>query len=178
MISVDQHGDPNYPIRMKKLVILVLVVLLAAAVGGFALKGTPNLAIGAALTSVNFDGVGAELALHIPKIPLFFGIGLASLQDFTNPTVTLNVDYWLMHRHLVSIFELYVGLGLHGAMAFDPSWYAAGLRLPIGLQAWVLKNELLEVFLEAAPAWVPLVDGDFDPVNFQAQLALGFRLWF
>jgi hypothetical protein len=163
---------------MKKLAILVLVILLAAAASGFALKGTPNLAIGAGLTSVNLEDVGAMLALHIPGIPLYFGIGVASLQDFTNPALTLNVDYWLMHRHLVSIFELYVGLGLHGAMAFDPSWYEAGLRLPIGLQAWVLKNELLEVFLEAAPAWVPLVDGDFDAVNFQAQVALGFRLWF
>jgi hypothetical protein len=163
---------------MKKVAILALIVLLAAAAGGFALKGTPNLAIGAGLTTVDFDGVGAMVALHIPKIPLHFGIGLASLQDFTNPAVTLSVDYWLMHRHLFSIFELYVGLGLYGAMAFDPSWYEAGLRLPIGLQAWVLKNELLEVFLEAAPAWVPLVDSDFDAVNFQAQAALGFRFWF
>jgi hypothetical protein len=42
----------------------------------------------------------------------------------------------------------------------------------------VLPHALREVFREAAPAWVPLVDGDFYPVNFQAQLALGFRLWF
>jgi hypothetical protein len=42
----------------------------------------------------------------------------------------------------------------------------------------VLKNERLEVFLEGAPAWVPVVTDDFDPVNFQAQVALGFRLWF
>jgi len=58
---------------MKKLIILTLAILLAAAAGGFALKGTPNLAIGAALTTVNFEGIGAELALHIPRIPLFSG---------------------------------------------------------------------------------------------------------
>jgi hypothetical protein len=163
---------------MKRIAVLVLVVLLAAAASGFALKGTPNLAIGAELTTIDFDGVGAMLALHIPKVPLFFGFGIASLQNFGDPTLALTVDYWLMHRHLASIFELYVGLGLYGALAFDPSWYEVGLRLPIGLQAWVLKNERLEVFLEAAPAWVPLVNNDFDSVNFQAQVALGFRLWF
>ena len=163
---------------MKRLAVLVLVVLLAAAAGGFALKGTPNLAIGAELTSINLDSAGAMLALHIPKVPLFFGIGVASLPDIADPTLAMTVDYWLMHRHLVSIFELYVGLGLYGALGFEPTTYAVGLRLPIGLQAWVLKNERLEVFLEAAPAWVPLMTDDFDPVNFQAQLALGFRLWF
>jgi hypothetical protein len=163
---------------MKRITVLVLVGLLAVAGGGFALKGTPNLAIGAGLTTVNFEGVGAMMALHIPKIPLYFGIGVASFQDFANPTVTLTMDYWLLHKHLASIFEWYVGAGLYGALAFDPSWYAFGLRVPIGLQAWVLKNEFLEVFLEAAPAWVPVVNGGFDATNFQAQCALGFRLWF
>jgi hypothetical protein len=118
------------------------------------------------------------LALHIPKIPLYLGFGVASIQDFANPTLAMTVDYWLLHRHLVSIFELYLGLGLYGAYGIETSTYAFGMRLPIGLQAWVLKNELLEVFLELAPAWVPVVTDDFDPVNFQAQVALGFRLWF
>jgi hypothetical protein len=163
---------------MKKTALLVLVLLLAAAAGGFALKGTPNLAVGAALTTIDFDGVGAMLALHIPKVPLFFGFGVTSVQSFADPTLALTVDYWLMHKHLVSIMELYVGLGLYGALGFDPTTYAAGLRLPIGLQFWVLNNERLEVFLEGAPAWVPVVTDDFDPVNFQAQVALGFRFWF
>ncbi len=163
---------------MKRVAVLVLVALLASAAGGFALKGTPNLAIGAGLTTVNFEGLGAMLALHIPKVPLYFGFGVASVQDFADPTLTLQVDYWLLHKHLVSIMELYVGLGLSGAVGFDPTTYAVGLRLPIGLQFWVLKNERLEVFLEGAPAWVPVVTDGFDPVNFQAQLALGFRLWF
>jgi hypothetical protein len=163
---------------MKKTAVLVLIALLAAATGGFALKGTPNLALGAQLTTINFDNLGAALALHIPKVPLFFGFGVTSLQDFDNPTLALSVDYWLLHRHLAGIFELYLGLGLYGSLAFDPSWYSAGLRLPIGLQAWVLKNERLEAFLELAPAWVPLVNDEFVADNFQAQVALGFRIWF
>jgi hypothetical protein len=163
---------------MKRTAILALAILLMAASGGFALKGTPNLAIGAELTSVDFEGIGAMLALHIPKIPLLLGVGLASIRDFADPTLALTLDYWLMHKHIAGILEWYVGLGLYGALGFDPIAYQAGLRLPIGLQAWVLKNELLEVFLEAAPAWVPLLTDSFDPVNFQAQAALGFRLWF
>ena len=50
--------------------------------------------------------------------------------------------------------------------------------MPIALQIWPLKNERLEVFLEAAPAWVPISAGGFGPANFQAQEALGFRAWF
>jgi hypothetical protein len=163
---------------MKKTAVLVLVALLGLAATGFALKGTPNLAIGAELTTINFDTLGAGLVLHIPKIPLYFGFGVTSLQDISDPTLALSVDYWLLHRHLAGMFELYLGLGLYGSMAFEPSWYSVGLRLPIGLQAWVLKNELLEVFLELAPAWVPLVNDEFEADNFQAQVALGFRLWF
>jgi hypothetical protein len=111
---------------MKKSALLVLVLLLVAAAGGFALKGTPNLAIGAALTTIDFDGVGAELALHIPKIPLYFGIGVSSLSDIADPTLAMTIDYWLMHKHLVSIMELYVGLGLYGSLGFEPTTYAAG----------------------------------------------------
>jgi hypothetical protein len=163
---------------MKKSAILVLVALLASSAGAFALKGTPNLAIGAELTSINLDTIGAMAALHIPGIPLFLGIGVTSIRDFADPSLAMTMDYWLMHHHLAGIFEWYVGFGLYGELGFDPTTYAVGLRLPIGLQAWVLKNELLEVFLEAAPAWVPLLTDDFDPMNFQAQVAFGFRIWF
>jgi predicted S18 family serine protease len=41
---------------MKRIAVLVLILLLAAAASGFALKGTPNLGIGAELTTINFDG--------------------------------------------------------------------------------------------------------------------------
>jgi hypothetical protein len=160
---------------MKRITVLVLVGFLAVAVSGFALKGTRNLGIGAELTSINFGSVGAMLCLHIPKVPLFFGIGADFIGDFT---MAMTADYWLLHRHLASIFEWYLGLGAYGALSFDPTWFAFGVRLPIGIQAWVLKNERLEIFLEVAPAWVPISTSGFDAANFQAQVALGFRLWF
>jgi hypothetical protein len=160
---------------MKRIAILVLVGLMAVAASGFALKGTRNLGIGAELTSINFGGVGAMLCLHIPHVPLFFGIGADFIGDLT---LAMTMDYWLLHKHLASIFEWYLGIGAYGALSFDPTWFAFGVRLPIGLQAWVLKNERLEVFLEVAPAWVPISTVGFDATNFQAQVALGFRLWF
>jgi len=160
---------------MKKIAVLVLVGLLAIAASGFALKGTPNFAIGGELTSINFGGVGGMLCLHIPKVPLYIGIGADFYPDLS---LALTLDYWLLHNHIASIFEWYLGLGLYGALAFDPSYFAVGARLPIGLQAWVLKNELLEVFLEVAPAWVPVTSNGFEAGNFYAQCALGFRLWF
>jgi hypothetical protein len=49
--------------------------------------------------------------------------------------------------------------------------------MPIALQLWPLDNEMLELFLEVAPAWVPVTSSGLTPGNFQAQMALGFRLW-
>jgi hypothetical protein len=160
---------------MKRIAVLVLVGLLAIAASGFALKGTPNLGIGAELTSINFGGVGAMLCLHIPKVPLFFGIGADFIGDLT---LAMTIDYWLLHKHIAGILDWYLGLGAYGALSFTPTWFAFGVRLPIGLQAWVLKNELLEIFLEVAPAWVPISTAGFNPLEFQAQVALGFRFWF
>ena len=63
-------------------------------------------------------------------------------------------------------------------LGFNPTWTALGVRVPIALQIWPLNNERLEVFVEVAPAWVPLYGNAFDPGQFQAQVALGFRYWF
>ena len=59
----------------KRIAVLVLVGLLAVAAGGFALKSTPDFGIGAELTSINVDKWGGMLTLHIPKVPLYFGLG-------------------------------------------------------------------------------------------------------
>jgi len=164
----------------KRIVVLVLVGLLAVAAGGFALKSTPDFGIGAELTSINFDKWGGMLVLHIPKVPLYFGLGANFLGGAVGTyELAATVDYWLLHKPIGSgFFSWYLGLGGYGAIAFDPDGFALGVRLPIGLQIWPLENERLELFLEGAPAWVPLTGGDVDLGNFQAQVALGFRVWF
>ena len=64
----------------KRIAVLVLVGLLAVAAGGFALKSTPDFGIGAELSSINIDKWGGMLVLHIPKVPLYFGLGANFLE--------------------------------------------------------------------------------------------------
>ena len=169
---------------MRRILVLAFVGLLAVAAGGFALKSTPDFAIGAELTTINFGTGGGMLTLHIPQVPLYFGLGANFLGGLPGGLeLAATVDYWLLHRPIgTGYFSWYLGLGGYGALAFDPSWLALGIRLPIAIQFWPLKSERLEVFLEGAPAWVPITNGGssggFDFGNFQAQVALGFRFWF
>ena len=163
-------------VRMKKrVVMLVLAGLLALTVNGYAMKGTPDFAIGAELTSVNFGGVGAMMTLHIPNVPLFFGVGA----DFTSRlSLAMTVDYWLLHDQISGMLAWYLGVGAYGTVSgASPAWHAFGVRLPVALQVWPLDNELLEVFVELAPAWVPVTSAGLAGGNFQAQFAVGFRIW-
>lgn len=163
---------------MSKMKVLVLVCLVAAAAQGFALKSTPDFAIGAEVTDVNLSSLGAMLTLHIPGIPLFIAFG----GDFYNEQsgqveLTATIDFWLLHS-TEGYINFYLGLGLYGAMTTDAAWFAAGLRLPLGIQVWPLNSEKLEMFLEVAPAWVPIYGRGPDWGVFEAQLALGLRFWF
>jgi hypothetical protein len=163
---------------MKKTRAVIIVLLLAIAAQGFALKSTRDFALGVEVASVDLDTVGAMLTTHLPRIPLFIGLGGNFYNERSGgPELTASVDYWLLHSGK-GYLNFYLGLGLCGTLAMDQSWYSAGLRLPLGFQVWPRGNESLEMFLEAAPAWVPLVDGEEDWESFQAQLALGFRFWF
>jgi hypothetical protein len=163
---------------MKKTIPIVLVCLLAVAAEGFALKSTPDFAIGAEVTTINFQTVGAMLTVHLPRIPLFIGFGADFYNELSGDIeLAATIDYWLLHTS-GGFLNFYLGLGFYGAMSLDAAWFAAGLRLPLGLQIWPLNNEKLEVFLEVAPAWVPLYGSEWDPIEFQAQVALGLRFWF
>jgi len=165
---------------MKRIAVLVLVGLLAVATGGFALKNTADFAVGAELTSVNFSTLGAMATLHFSKLPLFLGIGANFLGPLSGGfELTTTVDYWLVHNPIgAGYFSYIIGIGVSAVFGLDPFWVAAGIRVPIGLQIWPLNNEKLELFAEIAPAWVPLYAGGFDPLKFQAQVALGCRFWF
>ena len=115
------------------------------------------------------------MTLHIPNVPLFFGIGADLTNEFA---LAMTADYWLLHEQISGPLEWYVGLGGYGAVSFgSPGWHAFGVRVPIALQLWPLDNELLELFVELAPAWVPITSGGFAAGNFQTQLAVGFRVW-
>ena len=159
---------------MKRIVLLVLVCLLAVSTGAFAAR--TGLALGAEAASSNFSSWGGRFVAHLPSVPLYLGLG--GYIDLGVFGVDLTADYWVTHGHLGSVFDYYIGLGGYLALNTNPFWFSLGARLPLGLQAWVLGNDLLEIFFEVAPAWIPVGSGGFSALNFDIQPALGFRIWF
>jgi hypothetical protein len=49
--------------------------------------------------------------------------------------------------------------------------------MPFALQIWPM-GERLEIFLELAPAWIPLSNSKTTVDNLGVQPAIGFRIWF
>ena len=160
---------------MKKTSLLTLVVLLTAATGAFAVKGN-GLAIGAELSSNNFNSWGGMLNLHIPNVPLHFAIGGYSGNG--NSGIDLKIDYWLLHGNFLGGLDWYVGLGGYFGSQLQPdSRFTIGPRLPLALQVWPM-GERLEIFFELAPAWLPITNNGTSFGNFVVQPAIGFRIWF
>ncbi|GAB6088417.1 hypothetical protein [Spirochaeta dissipatitropha] len=160
---------------IKRIATLVLVGLLVLSTNAFAQKGHDDFAIGAQVTSSNFSGAGGMLTLHIPGVPMFFAFGANSGPEMQ---LAMTADYWLHHAQIAGILHSYLGLGVYGAITpSNTTQSLAGVRMPVALQIWPLDSELLEVFLEIAPAWLPITGTGIDANNFQAQLAVGFRFW-
>ena len=158
---------------MKKRAVAVLLGLLTLSTGAFA----KDFAIGAEAASRGFSSWGGRFVFHLPKIPLYWAIGATSNAGAVAADLTL--DYWLAHGHLSGMLDYYVGLGGYFAVATAGNFdFAAGARLPLGLQIWPLKGGVLEIFLEIAPAWIPLSSAGLSPLTFELQPAIGFRLWF
>jgi hypothetical protein len=157
---------------MKKTFIAILLVLCVSATGAFAAKGG-GFAIGGE-GALYFAGSGglpmsAMLTLHLPQFPLYLGIGIS-----TSPSIAMTADYWVAHGSLVSIFDWYLGLGGYATLDFNPTDFALGGRIPIGIQMWPF-GQVFEVFIEAAPAvGFSLIPTAFD---WHLQGALGFRFW-
>lgn len=159
---------------MKRIVLLALVGLLAASTGAFAAKG--GLALGAEAASTNFNSWGGRFVAHLPSVPLYFGLG-----GYTGSGgfgLDLTADYWVTRGRLGGGFDYYIGLGGYLGLNTTPFSFSLGARLPLGVQAWVLGNDLLEIFFEVAPAWIPVSSSGFSALTFVVQPALGFRIWF
>lgn len=158
---------------MKKILFVVFAIMLLATSGAFADKGT-GWAVGGE-GSLYLAGNGglpsaAMFLLHIPKIPLMFGLGIS------NPfSIGITADYWFAHGNLVSILDYYVGVGAYAQIFTDPSNVILGGRVPFGLQVWPV-GQTLEVFLELAPAFgVSVAPTEFE---WHLQGAVGLRFWF
>ncbi len=158
---------------MKRILLVALVVLVCLSPAAFAAQR--GFALGAEFAVTNLSGYGALLTFHLPGVPLMFGLGASLGQGYLD--IALNGDYWLAEGKLVSILDYYIGLGFTAAVSVNPTAFAAGARLPLGLQIWPL-GKTLELFLELAPAWIPFSSGGINAANFAVQSGLGFRIWF
>jgi len=160
---------------MKKgiiLAVLVTVGMLSMSTTAFA----RDIAIGAEVASVNFSDWGGRVVFHIPRVPLFFGVG--GVFESGGSAIDATVDYWFLHNHLSGKLDLYIGIG--GYLAFgtgSESSFSLGARLPVGLQIWP-AGSVLEIFLEVAPAWIPITGSGTSLSTFELQPAAGLRIWF
>jgi hypothetical protein len=160
--------------RQKTRALVLAIILTCGVTSTFAAAKGSGLAIGGE-GALYFGGTGglpmaAMLVFHLPQFPLMFGVGVSNA-----PAFGITADYWAAHGTLSSVFAWYFGIG--GYLSVDlgsTTSVSAGARLPIGLQAWPVGN-VLEIFLEAAPAvGVILVPTGFD---WHLQGAIGLRFW-
>ena len=114
-------------------------------------------------------GPGVLLSLKLDDFPMVFGVGASFGGGVFQFGAT--IDWWLWHTNLGSIFGLYVGPGAY--LSVGTAYFGVGLRIPIGLQAWIIDP--LELFLEIAPT-LGYGGGTFP--RFGVQGAVGFRFWF
>jgi hypothetical protein len=159
--------------KTRKTLILILIVLLLGTTGAFAAKGS-GLALGVE-GALSFGGVGgmpmgAMILLHVPQMPIMWGIGIDNALD-----IAVTGDYWFWHSNIGSIFSMYAGIGGYLTLSTGPFDLGVGARIPIGLQAWPFGQNL-EIFLEVTPALgVSFIPTGF---NWHVQSALGLRYWF
>ena len=155
---------------MKRTVVLISLALIVAGTSafGFGIGGAFSLGIGTASV-----GPGAMLSLKLDELPMVFGVG--AVIGATEFKAGATVDWWLWDTPLVSILNLYLGPGLYAQLG---AGFDVGVRVPIGLQAWIIDP--LEIFLEVAPA-LGLSINDSAQISFpdfELQAALGIRFWF
>jgi hypothetical protein len=158
---------------MKKTVLITLIMLIVMSTACFAANG---FAIGAefAFDFASLNGYGAMLTLHLPQFPVMFGIGANISDNYFG--LALNADWWIWQGTLVGILQYYVGLGLTAGIGLSNSaFFDLGVRLPLALRLFVIPP--LELFLELAPAWIPIYNG-INIAHFGLQSGLGFRIWF
>jgi hypothetical protein len=156
---------------MKKRFIIVVAVLALAATGAFA-KGSGFALGGEGVFPITGTSLptSAMLTFHIPRVPMMFAVGV------TNPlAIGFTADYWFADGKIGGPFDWYVGIGAWASFAWNPTGFALGGRIPLGIQAWPFGSNL-ELFVELAPAiGVSLVPTAFE---WHLQGALGLRFWF
>ena len=171
------------PVRRKKREAMKKALLSVLLLGALVLPSY-SLGIGAAFTpnfgftsNVSSSPAGAALTLKLDSAPYVFGFGASLGTGYS--AVGFTADLWMAKGKLIDFLNYYAGPGIYLGLAGNNNDFRmnGGLRIPIGVNAFLLNNTL-ELFLELAPAFGILLA---DPVKFPTlglQGAFGFRFWF
>lgn len=123
-----------------KFLVLLAVLLSVAALGASAAdKGSLRLGL-------EFGEPTAVIIIR--PAPFDFKIGY----NFVDPqNLFLSADYRIISGYqLIDFVHLFLGLGGYTQINFNPTAFNLGVRIPVGLQAFLINN-VLELFLEVAP---------------------------
>lgn len=123
-------------------VLVIAVLLSAVCTGALFAKGSGSLRLG-------LEFGDPQLALIIRPAPLDFKVGY-SFTD--NAWLFLSGDYRIISGYqLIDFLHMFLGVGVYCQIYFDQvDQSELGLRIPVGLQVFLLDN-VLELFLEVAP---------------------------
>jgi hypothetical protein len=156
----------------KKILILALVLTLFTIFSASAYTA----AIGAefAVSGLGTTGTGTSgfITFRLPKFPMVFGLG--GNMNSSSFHLGIMADWWLVQGNLVSFINYYVGPGVFGS--FGNNYFDAGLRVPLGLNAFPIKP--LELFIELAPSFTILSSSGVSFSWSGLQTGFGFRFWF
>lgn len=154
----------------KKALVIALVLAFVSAGEAFAYRA----AVGGEFGLPFGDGLprSAFLSFRLPSFPAVLGLGLTL--EGAGSSAALLADWWLWQGNMISFINLYIGPGMFAYIG--PDGAAAGLRVPVGFNAYPIKP--IELFVEFAPSMTLLGPETLTIPNFALQAGFGFRFWF
>ena len=163
---------------MKKIIVLAATLMVFAATGAFAF----GLGLQANANAGKTFSPGIALTFKTDKIPLVFSANWYFGESVQSMGVT--GDYWILNPAITKVgdgtLNWFAGVGFFTGLTFIKDadmQFAAGLRIPVGLNMFLAKG-VFEPFIQIAPSFgvrvVPSLgaDGLFWPMS------AGFRVWF
>jgi len=166
---------------MKKILFVFILVAILAAGTAFASPVHPNgLGIGAlwgaSIGDIHHIGHHAALSLHIPNLPVFWGI------SWYGNAFGVQGDVYIIGTQLLPFMGWFFGIGGYGRVYHgNETALNLGVRFPIGL-TFQFAN-FVEVFLNFAPnlGLSLYTNRKNDPLHFPDwggyPLELGLRFW-
>jgi hypothetical protein len=154
----------------KKILVSIAVLMTACATQAFAW----GIGVEGGLPLVGgLPGSNVMVTAKFDQLPLL-GVGLGFNSSGLN-NIGIIADWWLIQEPFAGLLGVYLGPGAYIAIVTAGSGeFAAGARLPIGLQIFPLR--WFELFIEIAPAIGFRSVTPYWGWNLQA--AAGLRFWF